>query len=1423
MEAITLEQYQSRVEELGQALLDVLASVSTGDFNAQVDIPEDIGVFADLGVGLEFLIEDLRELVRDQERGRIELEQRVTQRTRELERTLRDLQETQRHLLTEGWQEYVQQDYASLGLVREQGTAQETPDAWLPGMDKAVQYHNTIEESNDNNQRTLALPIRLQDEVIGVLGFNRKGQTSTWSQTEIATVEAIVEQVGLALENQRLFDNTQAALAEADSLYQASAELNTARTYEDILQVIYQFTQLGQLSNNINISLFDVYPSSINDPAEIEIIAHIIDRGQVLLGSSPISEDTINPDLLSSREITFIENVYTDQRLNQAIRKSLVEQANAASAAFIPMVVGGEWIGYIAAYYRERIQVSPDVLRRALAIGTQASVAVQNLRNIQIAEQRAQEAQKRSEELAVVNRVVSSVAATMDITESLSIVADELGRAITNADEIGVGMLNEDKSLLQIVAAFSRIRGAASPIGLELPVQGNHATQQVINTKKPIVVRQVRTNEQTDVIKDIMVERGFETMAIFPLTANNEVIGTIAIAMQEDKEEISADQMRLAETIVLQASTSIQNSRLFLQTQTALDETANLYRASSDLNTVQSYDDILKVLRRYTLLNQGPNHISIMLFDDYWGRDNIPDTITPVAQWTIEGDDHMDKIALPLSVMTEGAELMAADQLILIDDLANDPRLNDFHRDVFLEQHKAVAVLSTPFVSAGRWIGQMFASFDRPVQTTEAETRRLMALAGQAAAAIQNLRLLAETERRAGQLETAAEIAREASGSLDVNFLINRAVNLIRDRFGYYHASIFLKEGNEAVVHASTGEAGRQMVENRHSLPLQEGTSIIGHVSVTGNSLVVNDVTADPTHRPHPLLPDTRGELGIPLKIGNRVIGALDVQSTEVNAFTDDDIAVLQTLVDQIAVGVDNARSFQVAQDAVEEMREIDRLKSEFLANMSHELRTPLNSIIGFSRVILKGIDGPINDMQQQDLQAIHGSGQHLLDMINDILDLSKIEAGKMELSIEEVDLDDIINSVLSTAKGLVKEKPVRLINNAPDILPTVHADRTRVRQILLNLLQNATKFTEEGSIILNVDIYHDEKIGGQMAKVSVTDSGIGISDEDQKKLFMAFSQVDSSLTRKVGGTGLGLSISRHLVEMQGGEINVFSEEGKGSSFYFTLPVATPADAEIDEEILPGSRVVMAIDDDAKVISLYRRYLNAHGFQVVSLTNPVNALEQVKKIKPFAITLDIMMPGKDGWQVIEEIKSDPETSDIPVVICSIVEDKDRGYQLGAKDYLVKPILEDEFVNAIKRLNLNGSKNTHDILIVDDDPNIMQLVERTIQAGDGSLRFHHADSGVKGLVALKKIKPDAVVLDLIMPDLDGYALLETMQADADMKNIPVIILTAADLNPEEKEALQGRIQGFFEKDVFKEDQLVASLERALQNIDKSTKG
>ena len=689
-------------------------------------------------------------------------------------------------------------------------------------------------------------------------------------------------------------------------------------------------------------------------------------------------------------------------------------------------------------------------------------------------------------------------------------------------------------------------------------------------------------------------------------------------------------------------------------------------------------------------------------------------------------------------------------------------------------------------------------------------------VADQLSLALENARLFQETRQAQGRLQkqnerlsAAAEIGRLVTSTLDLETIFSRTVNLLVERFGFSHAAVYLVDeaGFKIALREATGSAGAEMKTRGHSLPINV-RSLVGKVTSSGEAAVIRDTTAESTYTANPSLPDTRAQCAVPLRVGERIIGTLDIHAATPDAFTAEDLSVLQILADQVAIAIDNARSYQLAQQAVREMRELDRVKTQFLANMSHELRTPLNSIIGFSRVILKGIDGPISDLQRQDLTAIYNSGQHLLGLINDMLDLAKIEAGKMDMAFEETDVAEIITSVMSTASGLVKDKPIRLTHRLPQVLPHVRADPIRVRQVLLNLLSNAAKFTEQGEISVEAVAQRDAA-GIDEVVVRVSDTGPGISEADQAKLFQAFSQVDDSPTRRTGGSGLGLSISQQLIQLQGGRIGVQSELGKGSVFFFSLPVYQGLDQETGAG---AARIVMAVDDDPQVIRLYERYLEPQGYHVIGVTDPTRAKERALQLKPFAITLDIMMPGYDGWQVLTDLKNDSETRSIPVVVCSILEQQERGFSLGAADYVLKPILGDSLLNALNRLNRDRA--IREVLIVDDDAASLRMMEKLFQ-NHREYRLVLAGGGAEALKIITQHTPDAVIMDLFMPDMDGFKLLEKLRENADLRHIPVIVVSGGDLTSEQRAALTAFGHRLVSKSSLTEPELFETIQRALQ--------
>jgi PAS domain S-box-containing protein len=488
--------------------------------------------------------------------------------------------------------------------------------------------------------------------------------------------------------------------------------------------------------------------------------------------------------------------------------------------------------------------------------------------------------------------------------------------------------------------------------------------------------------------------------------------------------------------------------------------------------------------------------------------------------------------------------------------------------------------------------------------------------------------------------------------------------------------------------------------------------------------------------------------------------------------------------------------------------------KSAFLANMSHELRTPMNAIMGFTRLVMRRSQDVLPQRQYENLEKILLSAEHLLTLINDILDLSKIEAGHMEIHPVSFQLEALVDVCLHTMEPMVQSERFRFVKEIETALPPLTTDQEKVQQILVNLLSNAVKFTVEGAITVTAR-HHDGEI-----TIAVADTGIGIPAEALEHIFAEFRQVDSSATRQYGGTGLGLSISRRLAQLLGGDIAVQSADGVGSTFTVTLPIHYDAPAlgtraaviPSHEELLnqrEPAKVILAIDDDPDVIYLLRENLAEAGYHVIGATSSEEGLQQARALRPFAITLDILMPHKDGWQLLHELKTDVATQDIPIIILSIVDNKALGYRLGAFDYLLKPFDRETILAALTRAPLPWSR----LLVVDDDPQVIDLVRQLL---DGEpYEVMAAADGQEALEAISQQQPDIVLLDLLMPRLDGFAVIEHLRQEPRYRQLPIIVLTAKTLTAAEYAMFDQHVPSVIQKRGLDRGTLIEELQGLLQ--------
>ncbi|MEO7647535.1 MAG: response regulator, partial [Gemmatimonadaceae bacterium] len=497
--------------------------------------------------------------------------------------------------------------------------------------------------------------------------------------------------------------------------------------------------------------------------------------------------------------------------------------------------------------------------------------------------------------------------------------------------------------------------------------------------------------------------------------------------------------------------------------------------------------------------------------------------------------------------------------------------------------------------------------------------------------------------------------------------------------------------------------------------------------------------------------------------------------------------------------------------EARREAEGASRSKSQFLANMSHELRTPLNAIIGYSEMLQEQAEDEAQTAYVSDLVKIRSAGRHLLALINDVLDLSKIEAGKMQLFLEEFAVEDMIRDVVTTAQPLVSRNGNTLISEIEGRGGVMFADVTKIRQALLNLLSNASKFTERGEVRLTARGEDDEMI------FEVRDSGIGMTEEQSARVFEAFTQAESSTSKNFGGTGLGLAITREFCRIMGGTVSVVSSPGNGSTFTIRMPArveapdADPADSpDSSDEVTGGTGpLVLVVDDDSDSRDLVRRHLARAGYRTVGAADGPSGLQRAREVRPDAITLDVLMPGMDGWSVLGALKEDEDLARIPVIMVTMLDERPLGFALGASGYLTKPVDRDRLA-AMVSAHADGGRTR--VLIVDDDEATRASMRAVLEKQEWIVS--EAENGRAALELLGGVNPSLILLDLIMPEMDGFAFLAALRTDVRWRAIPVIIVTALDLTEEDRARLNGGVEQVVKKGAYAPEDLIHELRDAL---------
>ena len=696
--------------------------------------------------------------------------------------------------------------------------------------------------------------------------------------------------------------------------------------------------------------------------------------------------------------------------------------------------------------------------------------------------------------------------------------------------------------------------------------------------------------------------------------------------------------------------------------------------------------------------------------------------------------------------------------------------------------------------------------------------------------------------------EGHASLGEEISGDLTYEDLVKKSINFISRYVDACAGAIYSYDEKRFVCELKASYA---FVEGKYlSSEFGLGEGIVGQVAIEKKSILLKDIAAkDALGKTGTINEPPKNIYAIPLLYEKGLYGVLEVATFEEISplkieFLNIAAPIIATSLYTALQGMRIKNFLSSTQKANEELKaqaeelqsqtaeihatseelqeqnvelklqkqqieEANRLKSEFLSNMSHELRTPLNSVMALSRVLIRQAKDKLSEEELNYLKIIVRNGKNLLSLINDILDLAKIESGKMDVSSKLFSLSSAAETIMERLEPLAEDKGIKLNQEIPDDLPQIESDEIRVHQILQNLIGNAVKFTTKGSVTVSV------RNDGENIHIEVVDTGIGIADKNLPHIFEEFRQVDGTTARQYEGTGLGLAIAYKAARMLGGDLSVESVLGKGSKFTLTLPIKPQGIIPEPESFVTGpsaeisspQKTILVVDDEPEIVTMIADYLSQTGYFTITATSGAQALELAEKHRPFAITLDVIMPDMDGFEVLQHLKENPATKNIPTIIISISDDKEVGFALGAVGYITKPVNRDLLKEIKKILNdigkphkppLSGElKTAKRVLVVEDNPaSMIQL--KTVLESEG-YRVDIAGGGKEALDYVKGTIPDGIILDLMMPEVDGFAVLNNIRANMTTRNIPVLILTAKDLTSEDlKELKSNNVQQLVQK-------------------------
>jgi signal transduction histidine kinase/DNA-binding response OmpR family regulator len=1136
------------------------------------------------------------------------------------------------------------------------------------------------------------------------------------------------------------------------------------------------------------------------------------------------SADHISFLHISQPEITAAD----DPRLVEAERHYM-EQFEAKTLLSIPMQVAGRTIAYARLWEsRQKREFTPEEISQCQAIAQQGAMAIENARLFE-------QTQNALQETEVLYRVTHALVQTDDEQEMFALVLTEFLQQL-NLRQGGVLYVDEaaNASLQTYI-----VDGQVATADFDASLAGTACYEQLTETSEPLIIQDVRYDSLLEPVRRFTAPFDLKSLLLVPILVRGEVIGLLAGDAAEINHDFSERDLSLARAMANQLGIAIENKHLQAETQRRALQLSVLHELDRAISSSLHLKDIYHAFTLHAVRLLPCDHMSITLLEEEDIR----------VSYVVDDQGAFSPGATLSRQGSVVSWVMAQGQPLLRHNIATDVRYTE---DEAMIETGIRSLMVIPLRVKGRVIGSWNLGRQAVGAFGMEEMEIAQSMADQLAITIENARLYDEIHQYLEELHTLNMISQAINSTLDLQKILTLITEHTIRLVGVEAASVVLRdEGRGDLWIAATSGGGSAVIKDTR---LEVGQGIVGWVVQHGEPALVPDVTQDDRffdEFDQITRFTTHSILCVPLQAKGQTIGAVEAINKVDGAFNQEDLRLLGSLVAPAATAIENARLFEQAQQELAERQRAEaalekerallarrveertadlsaanaelaraaRLKDEFLASMSHELRTPLTAVLGLSDVLKMEVYGPLTEKQVKSINSIEDSGRHLLELINDILDLSKIEAGKLDLDIAPISIQSVCQTSLQFIRQAATKKQLRITSTYDESVSVLMADERRIKQILVNLLSNAVKFTPAGGQV-GLEVRGEPE--RQMVNFIVWDTGIGIAPEGLTQLFQPFVQLDSRLSRQYGGTGLGLALVRRMVEMHGGGIAVESELNEGSRFTVSLPLhgLPPVNRAGDEAGQTGTempdltaiRQVFIIEDSPTAANQLKAYLARLGIKAVAHPHGKAALEQVLAIEPDVIILDLLLPDSSGWDILTQLKVEPGAQDIPVVIVSVIDEPEKGLALGAAEYLIKPVTQQQLQEALGRIVQSRAEIQEQpqhpgqpdpgsplILLAEDQEQISEFLVDYLEEQQG-YRVVVTRNGLEALAQARMERPDLILMDIQMPEMDGLEATRRLRATDELAETPIIALTALAMPGDRERCLEAGASAYLSKPI-----------------------